>query len=141
MNLHDVNIYVNAFNRDSPRHSLCFETLRSAAEGKRNFAYSPLALSGFMRIVTHPKILSHPTTSDSALDFIEALTESPNAVPVLPSRTHMLLFNHLCRRYCLSGNDIPDAFFAALAMESDCTWVTMDRGFSRYADLRVQILA
>jgi len=36
----------------------------------------------------------------------------------------------------LEGNDIPDAWFAALAIEAGCEWITLDRGFARYPGLR-----
>ena len=31
---------------------------------------------------------------------------------------------------------VPDAYHAALAMQTGCEWVTLDRGFGRYRDLR-----
>jgi len=36
------------------------------------------------------------------------------------------------------GNDIPDAYHAALAME--CTWVTTDKRFSYFKGLRTRHL-
>ena len=37
----------------------------------------------------------------------------------------------------LTGNRIPDAYHAALAIEHGCTWVTLDRGFAAYSVLRL----
>ena len=37
----------------------------------------------------------------------------------------------------LTGNRIPDAYHAALAIEHGCTWVTLDRGFAAYSGLRL----
>ena len=34
------------------------------------------------------------------------------------------------------GNDIPDAYHAALALEWDCVWVTTDKGFKRFKHLK-----
>ena len=36
----------------------------------------------------------------------------------------------------LTGNRIPDAWHAALAIEHGCEWVTLDRGFAAYPGLR-----
>jgi predicted nucleic acid-binding protein len=33
------------------------------------------------------------------------------------------------------GNDIPDTYFAALAIESNCVWISMDKGFKRFQGL------
>jgi predicted nucleic acid-binding protein len=46
------------------------------------------------------------------------------------------LFLNLCRKTGAVGNAIPDAYFAALAIESNCEWVTTDRGFARFSGLR-----
>jgi predicted nucleic acid-binding protein len=37
-----------------------------------------------------------------------------------------------------AGNGIPDAFLAAIAIENGATWITADRGFSRFPGLRWQ---
>jgi len=34
------------------------------------------------------------------------------------------------------GNLVPDAWFAALAVEAGCEWVTMDRDYARFAGLK-----
>lgn len=34
------------------------------------------------------------------------------------------------------GNALPDAYLAALAIESGAEWITTDRGFARYPGLR-----
>ena len=36
----------------------------------------------------------------------------------------------------IRGNLVPDAYFAALALESGCEWLTADRGFARFPGLR-----
>ena len=34
------------------------------------------------------------------------------------------------------GNLIPDAWFAALAIESGCEWITTDRDYEKFPSLR-----
>lgn len=55
-----------------------------------------------------------------------------------PSPDHWSLFVDLCTRTEARGNLVPDAWFAALAIESGCTWVTTDRDFARFPGLRWQ---
>jgi predicted nucleic acid-binding protein len=35
---------------------------------------------------------------------------------------------------------IPDAYFAALAIEHDCEWATTDRDYARFPDLKLLAL-
>jgi predicted nucleic acid-binding protein len=42
------------------------------------------------------------------------------------------------RSISAQGNDIPDAYHAALALEWDSEWITTDRGFRRFKGLRVR---
>jgi hypothetical protein len=42
----------------------------------------------------------------------------------------------LCRLGGVRGNLVPDAFLAALAIESGSEWVTADRDFARFPGLR-----
>jgi uncharacterized protein len=39
-------------------------------------------------------------------------------------------------RSAARGNAVPDALLAALAIESGSEWITTDRGFARFPDLR-----
>ena len=42
----------------------------------------------------------------------------------------------LCRAAGAHGNLVPDAFLAALALESGSQWITTDRDFARFPGLR-----
>mgnify|MGYP005856934337 CR=1 FL=1 len=58
MLLMDVNVLVYAHRRDTRDHQRYIEWLESVVNGDQSFGYSELVLSGFLRIVTHPRILS-----------------------------------------------------------------------------------
>ena len=140
MDLFDVNIYVYAYREDTPRHETSLERLESLMNSGDRFAYVPLALSGFLRIVTHPKIFKSPGSFENAMDFLRLITEHPSAVPVNPGSAHWSIFSHLCYRYEPKGNLIPGAWFAALAIDSGCKWVSSDRDFSRFTELRLDLI-
>jgi len=42
----------------------------------------------------------------------------------------------LCSEANVKGNLVPDAYYAALAIEHGCEWVTTDRDFSRFKGLK-----
>ncbi|MCC7474774.1 MAG: PIN domain-containing protein [Pirellulales bacterium] len=52
-----------------------------------------------------------------------------------PGPRHWDIFRELCRRVQATGNLVPDAYLAALAMESGCEWVTTDRDYARFPGL------
>ena len=73
-----------------------------------------------------------------ALAFAAQLREQPNAVPVAPGARHWDIFQRLCTASAVRGNLAPDAYLAALAIESGCEWVTTDRDFARFDGLRIR---
>ncbi len=140
MVLCDVNIYVYAFRTDTERHKPVYEWLQETINSPSDFGICELALSGFLRIVTHPKIFKNPDSIENALNFIEAIRSRPNAVTVRPEQRHWNIFSKLCTEAQAKGNLIPDAYFAALAIEHGCEWVTTDRDFSRFPGLKTLFL-
>ena len=72
----------------------------------------------------------------AALAFCDELTGSAACVRVAPGTRHWEIFVRLCRTCGVKANGVPDAYHAALAIESGCEWVTTDRGFSRFSGLR-----
>jgi len=136
MKLLDVNILVEAHRADAPRHGLLNEWLLSELKTYSGVWVSELVLGGFLRVVTHPKVFKEPTPLVEALEFIEDF-RSRRAVRIAqPGTEHWDIFTDLLTRHDAIGNLIPDAYHAALAMEFGYEWISLDRGFSRYAGLR-----
>jgi len=131
----DVNIFVYAFREDTPLHSRAKEWLEEQLHGERPYGYSDLVLSSFLRIVTNPRIFKLPAPVDTALDFTQTIRLQPQAVSISPGEHHWSIFSDLCGHGKLSGNLIPDAFLAAIALESGCEWITTDRDYARFPGL------
>jgi toxin-antitoxin system PIN domain toxin len=100
------------------------------------FGISELVLSGFVRVTTHPRVFSPPARLEDALEFANVLKAQPNAVVVSPGARHWEIFERLCVAGGAKGNLVPDAYLAALAIESGSEWITTDRDFSRFPGLR-----
>jgi uncharacterized protein len=105
-------------------------------QGPESFGVSDLALSGFLRIVTHPRVFSAPSPITRALDFAETIRSARNCITVHPGERHWEIFRDLCQRAEARGNLVPDAWFAALAIESGSEWITTDRDYARFPGLR-----
>lgn len=136
MILCDVNVLVYAHKEGSPRHDEWRAWLRGVVDADEAFGVSDLVLSGFLRIVTHPEVFDRPSSWADARSFAVAIRSADNAVPVAPGRRHWGLFLELADVAEARGNALPDAYLAALAIESGSEWITADRGFGRYPGLR-----
>jgi toxin-antitoxin system PIN domain toxin len=138
MQLVDVNVLVYAFRKDVPQHAKYAAWMRNLVGGDRPFGVPDLVLSGFLRIVTHPRVFSAPTPTEEALAFAERLRESPMFAAIAPGPRHWSIFAGLCRTTGARGNLVPDAYLAALAIESGSEWITTDRDYSRFPGLQWQ---
>lgn len=136
MILPDVNVLVYAHRRDAERHDEYRGWLEKAIEGPAPFGLSDLVLSGFLRIVTHPRVFKEPTPLDAAVAFVRAVRERETRVSVEPGPRHWAIYLDLCERVGARGNLIPDAWFAALAIESGADWITTDSDYRRFPGLR-----
>ena len=136
MVLPDVNVLVYAHREDSAHHTACRVWLEGVVNGNESYALSELVLSGFVRVVTHPKVFAKPSPLAAALEFAEQLRSQAHCVPVAPGGRHWAIFRSLCLEAGAKGNLVPDAYLAALAIEAGCQWVTSDRDFSRFKGLR-----
>lgn len=136
MFLPDVNILVYAHRKDSPHHEQCLEWLETLINSDQAFAMSELVLSGFLRIVTHPRIFNPPSSLNDALTFVSQIKNQANCVIVSPQDRHWDIFTKLCETAHAKGNLIPDAYFAALAIETGSEWFTTDQDFSRFTGLK-----
>ena len=132
----DVNVLVYAHRPESPDHTAHLRGLEDARLGVEPLGLSSAVASGFLRVVTHPRIFTDPTPLAVALEFLEVLRTSPATVSVVPGEQHWQIFAELCRRLGARGNTVPDALLAALAIEQGATWVSADRAFAGYPGLR-----
>jgi toxin-antitoxin system PIN domain toxin len=136
MLLVDVNVLVYAFREESPDHTRYAAWLAGVVNGDAAFAMSDLVLGGFVRIVTHPKVFPTPTSVELALAFVEQVRTRPNCIQIVPGPRHWEIFAQLCRSADAKGNLVADAYLAAMAIESDCEWITTDRDYERFPGLR-----
>lgn len=138
MFLMDVNVFVYAHREDTPDHLAYRQWLAFIINGDAGYGYSELVLSGFLRVVTHPRVFEIPSALSSAVRFANQVREGHHAVRVVPGPMHWKLFVQCIEQIDAKGNAIPDAYYAALAMEWNCTWVTTDKGFKRFKGLKAQ---
>jgi toxin-antitoxin system PIN domain toxin len=136
MILTDVNVLVYAHRADASGHPAYREWLEALINGDPAYGFSDLVLGGFLRMVTHPRVFNPPSDLDSAFAFAQTIRSQPNAVPISPGPRHWDIFKQLCEVAGVKGDLVPDAYLAALAIESGCEWVSTDRDYSRFPGLK-----
>jgi toxin-antitoxin system PIN domain toxin len=137
--LPDVNILVHAFRSDSANHLTCRSWLDSIVNGDSRYGMATQCLSGLIRITTHPKVFVMPSDLDEVIGFCDILLSPPHCVVIQPGERHWQIFKRLCKEADARGNLVPDAWFAALAIESGCEWITLDRDYARFPGLRWRV--
>ena len=135
MVLLDVNVLLYAHREEIPDHPKYRHWLEEVLHSPQAYGMADLVLSSFLRTATHGRIFDPPTPLDVALTFADQVRDRPNCVAITPGARHWEIFTGLCRKVQGKGNLVPDAYLAALAIESGSEWITTDRDFSRFPDL------
>ena len=136
MILADVNVLIYAFRSDCENHARYKSWLEALVNGPAAFGISPQVLSAVVRVCTHPRIFSRPSSQGETLAFCRALLDQQNATVIVPGERHWSIFETLCEQSKASGNLVQDAWYAALAIEAGCEWITSDRDYARFPGLR-----
>lgn len=135
MTLADVNVLLQAFRADSRDHRVCRAWLEQTVASGARYGVSPQVLSGVVRVATHTRVFAEPSGLEETIAFCEALLARPQCVVVQPGSNHWGLFTRMCIAADARGNLAPDAWYAALAIEWGCEWITLDRDFARFDGL------
>ena len=131
----DVNVLVNAHRPEAAEHDAYRDWLEDARTADEPLGLADLVLSGFLRVVTHPRVFREPTPLAVALDVVARLRDTPNAVRLVPGDRHWGIFTGLLTQADARGNRVPDAYLAAMCIEQGATWYSADRDFARFPGL------
>ena len=136
MILPDVNALVYAYRREADDHDTYAEWLAELVAGRDELALADPCLTGFVRIVTHPRIMSDPAPTGAALGFVERLRAAHRGRPVAATAaTWATLAAFVDNDQGIKANLVPDAYLAALAISHGCRLATADKGFARFPGL------
>jgi hypothetical protein len=136
--LPDVNVLIYAFRKDTAQHAVCKAWLDAVVAGDAQFGLSPLTLSALARITTNARIFKEPSPLGEVFVYCDNLLGQPHCESVTPGERHWAIFRELCVSTGTRGPRIADAWFAALAIEHGCTWITFDRDYARFPGLNTQ---
>lgn len=136
MILPDVNILLYAYDANSDLHEKASAWLESVLDTEQVF-FSWHTITGFLRIVTHPKSSSAPLTLDAAIEIVESWLEQENAHLVFLEKKNWPLFAKILKDGQATGNLVMDAHIAALAASCGAAVASTDRDFTRFPALQL----
>ena len=135
--LPDRNGYVYAFRSEAVRHGEDRTWPKDRLAGDELVAVSEVVLSSVIRVTTSHRVFPQTSSPSDALASCDAVLRSPTARPVRAGPRHWDLFTGLGAAGGATGDLVPDAHLAALAIEHGASPVTDDRGTHRWPGLGV----
>lgn len=137
MILVDVNVLIYAVVPSLPQHPRVRPWLDEALSGPVRVGLPWPSLLGFWRITTNPRLFEQPLSAGEAWAQIEDWLDRPAAYIPLPGDRHRSVLANVAADSSPTGNLVPDAHLAALAIEHGLTLATTDAGFARFAGLNI----
>ena len=132
----DANLLIYAVDATVPEHAQASDWLTAQLNGDRRVGLPWESLNAFLRITTHPRATSQPLRPADAWRFVhDWLAVDLVWTPVGTAR-HADVLGGLIDRYRISGNLVPDAHMAALAIEHGLEICSADTDFARFTEIR-----
>lgn len=119
MILIDTNILVFAHNQDSPHNEKAIQLLKDALEFKIEACIAHQNLLEFFSVITSPKRIDKPLSTETALSWIKLYLESSNIKKVSPSQNTLESALALTKHHKLAKADIFDSYLAATMQENN----------------------
>ncbi len=136
MKLLDLNILLYAVNADSPQHPQARTWLETTLSGTELVGLPWVVLLGFLRVTTHPRVLTRPLPAGQAIAIVDGWLALPSVRVLAPREAHWRILRTLLETTGTAGNLTTDAHLAALAIENGCELCSTDGDFHRFPALR-----
>ena len=132
----DINLLIYAHNERAPAHAKAREWWESCLNGVEPIGIPWISISGFLRLMTHPRVLASPMHVSVAVAHVREWLEQPPVRILNPGPKFPELFLRYLSDIGTGGNLTTDAHLAALALEHQAELHSCDGDFSRFSGLR-----
>ena len=135
----DTDVLIHSVNESSEHHASCAQRVYDARLGQITGHLTWNVCYEFLRVSTHPNVLSPPLTSQVALRFISELVNSPGFRILYPSVRHReVLEETLTELPWIRSNRFLDLHTVILMRENGVHEIcTFDKGFGAFPFLTV----
>jgi len=132
----DANLLLYAVDENNTHNAAAAAWLQETLDGDSRVGLPWQTIGAFLRIVTHPRVTENPLSAADAWRYVEDWL----AVPVvwMPPATEITarVYARLCAQVEITGNLVPNAQLAALAVEHGVEIASADTDFMRFPGLR-----
>jgi hypothetical protein len=136
----DSNILIAAHRAEHALHETASRRLKALAEGDTPWGLPVFCIVEFLRVVTHPRVFTPPSSLETGCQFIDALLESPTLRLVAPGDRFWPVLRDAASQAAATGNLLFDAQIAAVCKEKGISrLLTSDRDFGRFPFLAIDI--
>jgi toxin-antitoxin system PIN domain toxin len=132
----DINILVYAHDADAPLHKPARRWWEGALSDERSIGIPWLVVLGFIRIMTHRRILKTPMDAKDCIKAVRSWLNQPQVQILTPGDEHAGILFGLLSSIGTAGDLTTDAHLAALAIEYRAELASNDADFSRFPGLR-----
>lgn len=136
MKIVDVNVLVYVASLDSPHHKTLHQWWENAMNAEEVIGLCWPSLTGFIRVMTHPRIMAKPVPLNDCLDRVNQWLYHPITQLVSEAENHWSTYRSAMAETKAVGKLSTDAHFAALAISRGATLVSCETDFSRFRHLR-----
>lgn len=132
----DVNVVLAAYRDDHAHHAVVRTWFDDLLAGTEPFSVPLVVWASFLRLTTSFRAFPLPTPRAEAFAFVEAVSAHPRHLRLEPGPQHLALLRHVCDEADATGDLVPDAVIAAIALEHGCAVASLDRDFARFPSIR-----
>jgi toxin-antitoxin system PIN domain toxin len=136
MKIVDVNVLVYIASLESPHHKTLHQWWETAMNGDETIGLCWHTLVGFIRVMTHPRIVAKPVPLKDCLDRVDQWIEHRATQLIYEAKDHWLAYKNVLLESKVIGKLSTDAHLAALAISRGATLVSCDTDFARFRHLR-----
>lgn len=132
----DINLLIYAYNDQDSHHQTAKTWWETRLNGTSPVGLPWIVSAGFIRIITHPKVLRSPIENVEAIEIVKSWLDQPCVRTPNPGPDHAELLFRFLTECGTAGNLTTDAQLAAIAVEHQATLCSNDTDFSRFSGLR-----
>jgi len=131
----DANILIYAVDAGCAQHRPAKDFVEEHLNGETRVGLPWQSLAAFLRIATHPRVMTNPLSGVEATEFVDDWLAAPAAwLPEMNAATWSIL-RRVVHTYGVTANLVPDAQLAALAIQYGVPVVSADSDFARFSEI------
>lgn len=132
MILIDANLLIYAKFSDLPQHVRAREWLEGLMNAPGKIGIPWQTSLAFLRLGTNPRLFGRPLGIQAAWQQVTEWLMHPRVWIPEPTRDHALVLGEILSKAQATGNLVPDAHLAAIAIEHGLTVCSADSDFARF---------